>query len=788
MEIPPLLFVLIDGWRHDLLSREATPFLAQLRQAGQAGSLVEPFGFAPGPAIFAGLWPDQAGYTHKFHYDPAGSPYRFTRWIPDLLHRLPRGPRLLERWIQQRAERTWRERGSTLSGSVWELRNVPLSQRRFFDLSEFHRPDAPGAFRTPGLFDRARAADLPYLYLGAPETTLETSAVMLAAESRLQADHRLLFAHFGEPDWVAHREGPGSAPHLAVLAEVDRAVSQLQALLEARCGGPANLLAFGDHGFLPVSGTVDVAAALDGRGLVSGRDYVAFLDSTTARLWFPGTDSARESVCEALGALSGLTRLAPEDARRYRVEFRGRRNWDACWVAEPGIVIHPDYFGGVDSPPTKGMHGYRPEVRDNHAAWLLSGPGEAVAAGLAEPLPMAGLHQICCGLLGLSTPSIAADNGRPYTVHADPAIDARIEADLSWIKSEFLERLPEMEGLLLTGGFARGEGTVVADGEGGIRPFNDYDLVLLHPDTPQRAALLRHSRTMAEKLGFRHLDVIALDRRELFEVGPQMFFVDLRAQGRVLHGEPDLLERIPPHPAASLSPEQVRLLLFNRLTCGLEDSSPALLTQRETSAEARFASDFMASKLVICAAQAMLMRAGRHALTLRDCIAQFSLLHVDQPKAVGLVERYGWFKLDPMGHPLDGSVADHWFESRDFYLSQIGVQFAVAIDDPQALIDFTRTHCHWSPRDRLRLAWHRLTGAKRRYEDNWGAHRKRDIEAAELLLMAAPQRDGYQSNLLEEAARRLAPHEPTPDRDWDSLRKLTVLCDYRWVHPMLPDC
>ncbi len=779
----PLLFVLIDGWRHDLLSPDVTPFLHEVSAEGLRGSLVEPFGFAPGPAIFAGLWPDQAGYTHKFHYDPKGSPYRFTRWIPELFNHLPRGSGRLRVWIMQRARRTLVERGCTLPDSVWEFRHVPFRLQHFFDLSEFHRPDAPGAFPTPGLFDLARSHHLPYLYLGAPATTLATAEVLAAAADQLTAAHRLIYAHFGQPDWTAHTAGPGSEEHLESLREVDSAVSQLHALVTENCGGgQVNLLAFGDHGFVSVTQNIDVSAALADSGLRAGKDYVCFLDSTMARFWFPNqSENARQRLIEVMDALAGLTRLEPDQAQRYRASFEDVQNWDECWVAESGTVIHPDFFQPSEHPLVKGMHGYRPEVRENHAAWALAGPGCDLLGGkLAEPLAMPRLFDISCRLLGLP-PVFRQEQPMHYTIHCDALIDARIQRDLDWIKGKLLERLPELEGLILAGSFARGEGTVIGDGEGGVRPFNDYDLVVIHPPGPQRDDLVTYSRSLSDQLGFRHLDTLPFDSSQLQRSGSQMFFVDLRAYGRVLHGDPELLSSIPPRPADSLPLGEARVLLFNRLTCGLENSDGSLLDDSETDPQRILEADFMSAKLVLCAAHARLLQRGRHATSTGQCLTLFGELYADEPEAVTLVERYIMFKLDPVGHPLPGSVGQRWSESRDFYLESIRRQLDLPAGD-QALIAFTREHCRWSLRSRLRLVWHRLGRRQRSVEDIRGFYRHRDIEAAELLVMAAPSVGGFSGAILVEAARRLRRHGELPAEDWDTLRERVVALDHHYLH------
>ena len=59
----------------------------------------------------------------------------------------------------------------------------------------------------------------------------------------------------------------------------------------------------------------------------------------------------------------------------------------------------------------------------------------------------------------------------PYTPRDSPTIVARIDADLRTVIETVAGNDPALRSLVLTGGFARGEGTV-AHGQ----PVNDYDL------------------------------------------------------------------------------------------------------------------------------------------------------------------------------------------------------------------------------------------------------------------------------------------------------------------------
>jgi len=66
-----------------------------------------------------------------------------------------------------------------------------------------------------------------------------------------------------------------------------------------------------------------------------------------------------------------------------------------------------------------------------------------------------------------------------YSVLTDPAADAVVEAELDIVIAEIVRYFGEhLCAILLTGGFGRGEGSIVETSEG-YRPINDYDMILV---------------------------------------------------------------------------------------------------------------------------------------------------------------------------------------------------------------------------------------------------------------------------------------------------------------------
>ncbi len=157
-----------------------------------------------------------------------------------------------------------------------------------------------------------------------------------------------------------------------------------------------------------------------------------------------------------------------------------------------------------------------------------------------------------------------------YTRHDTPAIVARIDADLKTIVEAVRQGDSHACAIVLTGGFARGEGSVL-DGQ----PQNDYDLIVAHefgrPQTPYPQIIAE----LEAKLGL-HIDLARVARARLPYVAPTVFWYETALRGRVIWGE-DVLRLIPARPAAKIRRNEALRLLVNR-AAGLllfMDGSPA---------------------------------------------------------------------------------------------------------------------------------------------------------------------------------------------------------------------
>jgi len=366
-----------------------------------------------------------------------------------------------------------------------------------------------------------------------------------------------------------------------------------------------------------------------------------------------------------------------------------------------------------------------------------------------------------------------------FTVHEDEAVDARVRADLARIVEGLVAEVPRLTALVLVGAFGRGEGTVVRDA-GGVRAYNDYDLVLVHPAGVAVPDLRARRRALAAALGVTHVDVEVLSEDELARLPPTMHAHDLKAGGRVVHGDPAVLERVPALAGADVDRGAARLLLFNRLTCLLECVRAPFFREAPAGAE-RFWMAYMTHKVMLSVGAAMLVVERLYHHGYRERLARFSERFAARPELVALLSEATRFKLDPPAEVPDPRPA--WFAVREPYLALVKSLAEEALGPAAGWDELARAYRGDRARDALRKAkWWVLD--RRKYDDIVNSARRKDIELAEIYLTAAVRADGsFDAELTARGRDLLAPHTAAGLDDWEACRAEAVRLDLCHVHP-----
>lgn len=246
-----------------------------------------------------------------------------------------------------------------------------------------------------------------------------------------------------------------------------------------------------------------------------------------------------------------------------------------------------------------------------------------------------------------------------YTVNDSPPVVARIEKDLLHVLETVQRADPHLRSLVLTGGFARGEGAMLA----GI-PQNDYDFVAIRsvgrPHRPYPAI----RRELEKSIGL-HIDLAPVPTWRLPWVSRSIFWYETALRGRVLYG-PDLLSKIRIRDAAKIDPKEGLRLLVNR--------SAGLLLASETTDP--YQRKLQAAKALLAALDVRLLATGQFLPSQRERWTLACDLRAQRLLPSDMEARWPWFawaynfKVDPETSP-PRDARDVWFPASNAILGAV---------------------------------------------------------------------------------------------------------------------
>jgi hypothetical protein len=214
----------------------------------------------------------------------------------------------------------------------------------------------------------------------------------------------------------------------------------------------------------------------------------------------------------------------------------------------------------------------------------------------------------------------------------EAAVRGLLDGCVSFVR----ERLPpeRLVAVVLTGSFARGEGSV-ASVSGGLKVLGDIEFFVvlarasdyrrLRPEMttwgPIAAATLGAGRIRADlEFGPVHVGYLR-------HASPSIFIHDLRRHGKVLWGPDDLLEQMPPCEAEAIPREDALRLLLNRTIEQLE----AYDRVASLPADAVLDVAYQQLKIVLDLAGSALAFNGRHSASYAERPSRFARLVRETP-------------------------------------------------------------------------------------------------------------------------------------------------------------
>ncbi len=413
----PTFFVLMDAFRNDYLHETHTPFLYRTAQEGEHyQNVVQSLGYCERAEILSGCTAAETGFFTAIGFDPENSSYGDVKGL-GLLDAAERvavpilelfGPRFASRahgYLRRHISNHFRSRGAQMTSHM-----IPFPFLEYFALTEDlvdHRE--PGVFPRPSILDDLTESGRKYNYDSF--TAVNGNFPHRSDDERLAAvpracqegEYDLHLIYVSAPDLYGHKFGPLSEGLVAGLKEMDQKLERWVAEVE-RHSENNRFVFLGDHGMLSVEESFDaektIKRCMRDQGLTAKRDYVYFLDSTMVRFWAL-SDSARERALDALQADTGFLEAGQfvdeATARRHHAPFADRRYGDLLWLANPGVLVFPDFFHRTEL--YLGMHGYDPELPESQG--LCIHWGHDVAPGSTPSIPLTEVNLILRRSLGL---------------------------------------------------------------------------------------------------------------------------------------------------------------------------------------------------------------------------------------------------------------------------------------------------------------------------------------------------------------------------------------------------
>jgi hypothetical protein len=387
---PPLVVVLIDAFRHDFVSEEWAPHLAELASTGMHRPLKPILGYSDSirATFFTGRLPEETGYWMEYCYRPESSPYRgLSRFSP--LDRLPSD--LLLRGLKLGASATAMRLLAKRRGVAHlSLRHIPFRALDQFDFTLHEPMTAPNALGCPSIFDVCTASGRPW---ASPDASrVRRASDLLGQVDAVPHDAGLVFIYLHQVDMAAHLLGISSPMFWRRVRYTDDLFGRLRERI-ARRFGDVTTLVFSDHGMSQITRQCAIPE-LTSHPAFPDRFLVA-LDATMVRLWYLNHDQRlREELRERVAARYPGHFLGTDELAAHHLRFSGRLYGDDIYLLPPGAAIFPNFHSFVKP---KAMHAYDPADRDQWGIFI--GPADA-ASRVSDPVELTEITALVTGALG----------------------------------------------------------------------------------------------------------------------------------------------------------------------------------------------------------------------------------------------------------------------------------------------------------------------------------------------------------------------------------------------------
>jgi len=353
-----LIIIHIDGFSYDYIDKSSTPFLNSFSQRGLARRMAPSVFFQSNMSAYTGKEAVSHNRIVEYIYDSSNSPFAGFKRFGHILDRF-------DRCMPYQIQKFWRYGLSWLYTTLFrqpavKLHFIPFSISPNFNFSfndmYIKGDDIFSMVRRAGLRtawdDEDFVANVKRRWMGTYFYRFYPGIMTDWAMERIKGGIDLIWVDLGaELDRCGHRYGPDKSKFLGVLKKIDQNLERLVTMAEKH---HYHFIVFSDHGMESVRGEIDISGRLNTKGLINGRDYLAFYDSTLARFWARDSGVLQKIKAEAANLGHGRC-IEQKDSIDIGVPLN-KSIGELLFAVEQGYIILPNFYQGKKM--VRGMHGY----------------------------------------------------------------------------------------------------------------------------------------------------------------------------------------------------------------------------------------------------------------------------------------------------------------------------------------------------------------------------------------------------------------------------------------------
>ncbi|MDD5014029.1 MAG: hypothetical protein PHW73_02860 [Atribacterota bacterium] len=207
------------------------------------------------------------------------------------------------------------------------------------------------------------------------------------------------------------------------------------------------------------------------------------------------------------------------------------------------------------------------------------------------------------------------------------------------------------DAVILCGGYGRGEGGWFIE-EGALKPYNDYDLLLVLEEKISNNELQLLRKRLATKIGIRWVDITQKTPQELKKLGLSIFNYDLKYASKVIDGDDSILKLISNFNASKLPLKEGEILFFTRLWALVGSFDERGFKVQHSLDDSRFFYSQMA-KAILAVVDVLLLMKNKYHLSYKEKIKRFIVLYSEDRELCKLSKWALKEKLNPSSEKIN---------------------------------------------------------------------------------------------------------------------------------------